>query len=95
MDGKIYVGDEGTVIEVDMGEDISTATVTKFYVYKPGGTTATWTATIYNSNYLRYTIVTDDLDEAGTYYVQPYLEFPSGWKGKGETVNFKVYDSFK
>lgn len=91
--GKSYVGDEGTLILIDMGEDISAASVTEINVRKRGGD-VTWTASIYNSNYLSYTIQTDDLDEAGTYYLQPYLEF-TDWKGKGETVSFEVYEDFK
>ena len=92
--GKVYVGDEGTVILIDMQEDISTATTTEINVRNSGGDN-TWTATIYDSNYLKYTTITDDLDVDGTYLLQPYLEFPTGWKGKGETVSFEVYEAFK
>lgn len=92
--GKVYVDDEGTVILIDMQEDISDATTTEINMRNSGGDT-TWTATIYNSNFLQYTIQTDDLDVAGTYLLQPYLEFPTGWKGKGETVSFEVYEAFK
>ena len=92
MADKIYVGDEGTVVLIDMGEDISAATVTNIYVRKSTGD-VTWAATIYDSNYLRYVIQTGDLDVAGTYYLQPYLEF-TDWKGRGKTVNFEVYEAF-
>lgn len=93
MADKIYVGDEGTIILIDMGEDISAATVSNINVRKGSGD-VTWTATVYNSNYLRYVIQAGDFDEAGTYYLQPYLEF-TDWKGKGKTVNFEVYEAFK
>jgi len=91
MADKTYVDNIGTVIDIDMGQDISGASTTDLYVKKPDGTEDIWTGIIYESNYIRYVIVADDLNEAGTYYIQPYLVM-SGWSGYGKTVSFKVYN---
>ena len=89
-----YVGDIGTIIEVDMATDISDATIYTFKVIKGDGSTTTWTPTIYNDNYLRYIVATDDFDVAGTYVLQPYLRF-ADWSGYGDTVFFKVYELWR
>lgn len=93
MADKYYVGDIGIIITIDMGEDISTGLNLILYVLKPNGEEVEWTPTIYNTNYLKYTITEDDIDVGGVYYINPYLELGS-WKGFGETVNFRVYDEF-
>lgn len=94
MSDKVYVGDYGTVISVDCGEDISTATVTELKVQKPGGDTVTWTASIYGTDYLRYIIQDGDLDEAGVWKVQAAVTLPS-WKGLGETDTFTVFEAYE
>lgn len=93
MAGRIYVGDIGTVILIDMGTDISDATTTNINVRKKGGDVV-WSASISGTNYLTYTIEEDDLDVAGTYYLQPYIVTPS-WTGRGETVTMEVFEVFK
>lgn len=92
-DGKIYVGDVGTEIIIDMGSDISDATITTLKVKKSDKET-TWAATIHDTNFLKYAIVADDLDVSGKYFIQPYLETPS-WQGHGETVSFEVYELWR
>lgn len=92
---KIYVGDVGTVIKIDMQTDVSAATTTNFLVRNKGGD-ATWTATVdsNNDNVLEYTTVTDDFDVAGTYFIQPYIVTTS-WSGRGRTATLEVYEVFK
>ena len=92
--GRVYVGDIGTIIEIDMQQDISTATSVALYVKKPDTTEVTWTPTVYNNNYLRYTLVSGDVDIAGVYKIQPYVEF-TDWKGMGNTVEFTVYEKYQ
>jgi len=94
MANRHYVGEIGTVITVDCGCDISGATVKSLKVRKPDGTEVSWTATIYNSNYLRYTTISGDLNLAGTYYIQAYVTF-SGWTGRGETAELVIYENFE
>jgi hypothetical protein len=93
MSEKVYVGDIGTIIEIDMQENISTATELKLKVRKPDGTQVEWTPSIYGTNYLRYTLQVGDLDMAGTYALQPYMTIGT-WTGRGDTVSFTVYDYF-
>lgn len=94
MSDKVYVGDVGTIITVDCGEDISTATVNNLVIKKPDGTTETWTGSIYNSNYIRYTIQSGDLDQSGVWKVQSVVTLPS-WSGLGETATFRVYEAYE
>lgn len=108
-DYKPYVGDEGTVIEIDMQEDLSTWTVLKFYVSKPksGGDTEEKVVIASkkgesggDEQIMKYVIGSGsgenvvDFDAAGMYYFQPYGEV-SGWKGKGDTISFLVYSKYK
>lgn len=94
MADKMYVGDVGTIITVDCGEALTGATTTNLLVKKPGGSIVTWSAAIYNTNYLRYTIQVNDLDENGVYHLQAYVIMPS-WTGRGETDQFTVYDPYE
>jgi len=91
---KHYIGEIGTDIIVDCGQDITGATNTELVVKKPDGSIVTWTATIYNTNYLKYTTVSGDFDQAGTYRLQASLTL-SGWTGYGETSEFIIYDRYK
>ncbi len=93
MADKMYVGDIGTEFIVDCGSDLTGATTTDLRVKKPDGTVETWAAAIYNTNYLKYTIVSGDLDQEGEYELQSYVVLPS-WTGRGETVEFTVYSLF-
>lgn len=91
---KVYKGDVGTVILIDCSEDISTATAQKILVKKPDKTETEWTATVYQDDYLRHVIASGELDQAGIWYLQPYVELVD-WQGYGETVPLRVYDEFK
>jgi hypothetical protein len=70
-----YVGDEGTLVRVDMGENVSGWSNCVFKILKQDDSTANWTATP-NGTYLEYTIVTDDFSVAGKYVCTPYGEAP-------------------
>ncbi len=92
---KIYVGDVGTVILINMGEDISAATTANLIVRKPGDDTDyTWTGSVYNDDYLKYTTLSGNLSVEGEYKLQPSIVLPT-WSGKGETVIIRVYDEFE
>ena len=92
MSGKIYVGDIGTEILIDMQEDISMATEHDLLVKKPDGSIVEWPATTINNN-LKYICKGGDLDQKGTYKIQPKIKV-NGWSGLGETVSFQVYDKW-
>ena len=91
MADKVYVGDVGTDVIVDCGEDITGATGLSLKVKKPDGTASSWTGDIavYNSNYLKYTIQSSDLSVDGRYKVQASLTLGT-WTGLGETDTFTV-----
>lgn len=91
---NIYINDIGTVIEIDMGENISTATGLVLEVQKPDLTRVEWTPIIYGTNYLRYSVVAGDLDKVGKYLINPKLTL-STWIGRGNTISFEVLSRFK
>lgn len=93
MSGKIYVGDVGTAIICNCGEDVSTATSRKIKIKKPDGTEVEKDAEVYQTNYFKYVTVTGDLNLEGLYKVQPTMTLGS-WSGSGETDEFQVYPPY-
>jgi len=77
--------DVGTVITVTVTEggtakDISAATTKQFYLRDPNGDEVAKTAqfvTDGSDGQLKYTTVTDDLDTAGTWWIQVKIVTPS------------------
>lgn len=94
MADKYYKDTIGTEIIVDCGSVITGATGLALEVKKPDGKKVSWTPTIYDSNYLKYTIEEDDWDQAGTYKLQASLTI-NGWTGLGETATFEIHDAYK
>jgi len=94
MAGKHYINEVDTDIVVDCGCDISAATDTVLKVKKPDGTEVEWAASIYDTNYLKYTAQAGDLSPAGRYLLQSSLVL-AGWTGRGETASFIIYEHFK
>ena len=93
-----YVGNEGTEIEINMGEDLTTWIEKEFlYKVKKGdGSTAIWNEVTVKGGdedgkkTLTYKIVKGDFNVAGSYSINPYGNNNSGWKGHGCTIKFKV-----
>ena len=94
MASKIYIGDVGTIIRVDAGQDISTATTLDIKYRKPDGTEATWTGVLDGTNFVRYTTIAGDLDQTGGWQIQLVIALP-GWSGCGETTGFTVYEKWE
>lgn len=98
MSDKIYVGDTGLAVIADCGVSVAGASDIVFEVIKPDGSTAEWPAGLTpdgnSPNLLVHYTEHTDLDQAGTYRLQPRFQL-SSWFGKGETAKFKVYDEFK
>lgn len=90
---KVYQNDIGTQIIINLQENISAATDYSLLVQKPDGTEVTWTPSIYNTKYLKYTTVSNDLDQVGEYKIQPQLTL-DGWTGKGNTVTLNIYRGY-
>jgi hypothetical protein len=92
---KPFVGDIGTDIILDVGEDISGATIS-ILVIKPNGVTATWQGSVFTVNTIstaiRYKTVDGDFDMPGIYRVQPVVTLSDGsWSGRGNFSEFEVF----
>ena len=79
----IHVGDVGTIFRLTITKDdmtavdVSLASVKTFYFKKPDGTKLTKTAefsTDGTDGKLVYTAIAGDIDKAGTWQVQAYVE---------------------
>lgn len=94
---KFYLGDFGHVLYVFVGLPLATALDINLKIKKPDGTLVNWVPTIYTFgtvyNYLTYTIADGDLDQVGLWELQSYVEF-ANWTGRGNTINFQVWDIF-
>ena len=94
-----HVGDIGTTIILTVQEDgvavnISTATVKQIKLRKnPSGITKIFTAAFVTTGAdgkIKYvTTAVSDLDEAGTWEAQAYIELPTG-KWNSDPANFTV-----
>ena len=93
MAQKVYVNAIGTLLNINCQETMSGASKLALTILKPSGARARWLPTALG-NYLKYYTVANDLNEAGTYYIQPYAKIGS-WEGPGNTMSLKVYDLFK
>jgi hypothetical protein len=91
---KVYMGDVGTVINIDCQEDISSSTLSQILVKTPRGDKKIWVATVTDLTTLTYTVVAGDLQEVGLYHLQPFVTLP-GWTGKGHTVELEVFAAFR
>lgn len=93
MTTKTYVGDTGTVISLDCGQDVSAATARSIEVRKPDKSTVTWTAAADGATAIKFTTLADSLDMPGTWRLQAKVTLPSGtWRG--ETAQLEVYNPF-
>ncbi len=90
---KVYLGDVGTVITLDCGQNISAATGLAILARKPSGEIVTWTAVASGTNGLSYTTVAGAIDETGTWKLQALVTFASS-VFRGETANLPVYAAF-
>lgn len=85
----VFVGDVGTEIILDCGIDITTATVCKIYVQVGLTDKRVWDAFPHNTTCVRHIVQAGELDKAGTWALQAYVEMP-GFKGKGKPVTLNV-----
>ena len=90
---KIYAGDYGYNIIIDMQESVVDATTISFFIRDPDGeiTEITSSISIYQNKNFKWTVPEGTTDIAGTYYIRPHFT-QSGWTGSGKTVSFDVED---
>lgn len=81
-DVKIYKDSIGVQIILDTKEDLTLADEVSIKVKKPGGTAVGWVGAVYQVTKIKYVTEEDDLDLAGDYKLQAYVDFPD-WKGRG------------
>jgi hypothetical protein len=91
---KLYVGDTGTVITLDCGQDISAATARAIDVRKPDGSTTSWAASASGTNSVAFTTLAGTLDQAGEWRLQSSVTLPSG-EWLGETAHLDVAEPFE
>ena len=86
-----YVGDVKTQIEFEINVDTQTITAAKIFYKKPNGESGEWAANVGDGK-IYYITQEGDLDVAGVYQLQPYIEINGGeeWKGRGSIVNLDV-----
>lgn len=94
----IFIGDIGTIFRATVKDngvarDISSATLRQLIFQKPDETTVTKTATLTTDGTdgkMQYTTILNDLDQAGRWVVQGYIETPAG-KWHTDFYRFTVY----
>lgn len=102
---KHYVGEAGTVLLLDTGVLIGSATQQYIIYKKPDGvTTGSFAGSLYSSSsllagaigtyFVAHTLVPTDLDQPGTWKFQAYVAAVGGtwW---GEMVKQIIYDDFQ
>lgn len=93
MAHKMFVGDTGTKIILDVTQNISDATVLQIKYKKPNGQIGTWAASLESRTKLAYVTNSTDIDVSGDWIIQAYVSTPS-WTGLGESIYLKVLDPF-
>jgi hypothetical protein len=93
MTTKVYVGDTGTAIILDCGQNVSAASARAIEVRKPDGTATSWAAVASGTDSVRFDTLAGTLDQAGDWQLQAKVTLPTGvWRG--ETVVLQVYSAF-
>jgi hypothetical protein len=96
MSDDIYVNAVGVEFRLDVGESLSGATKMEIQARKPSGAIVTWTAVQYGATTkITYTTGATDLDEAGTWTFQAYVEWGSTSKHWGLAVEKEVWERWE
>ena len=90
MAGKIYVGDTGTEIIVDIGIDVTTLTSAKFLVTNPNGKQLLWTTSHTTGTILTYVTQAADFNLPGIWVIQAQIQIGAG-KWSGKATQFEVF----
>ncbi len=85
----VFVGDVGTEIILDCGTDVSSTTVRNIIARSPRGVKRTWTASLDGTTRIKCLTQAGDLDTAGTWRLQAYVDMP-GWSGHGDVTLLTV-----
>lgn len=69
----IYADTNNKKLILEVGADISTASVLRIYYRKPDGSSGYWTASQESTNSISYLLQSADLTVTGVWKVQPYI----------------------
>lgn len=87
---KVYVGDTGTVIVLDCGQNVLAAVTRSIDVRRPDGSSTSWYAIPNGTNAIQATLGPGELTMPGAWRLQANVEMPSGsWRGA--TTVLRVY----
>lgn len=87
----IFIGDSGTVLLLDCGVNISSATLVKVIAKSPQGEKKEFIATVDGTNNVKYTTTSTDFDVVGNWLLQAYVQMPD-WTGRGAWASLTVKD---
>lgn len=91
-DGKVYVGNTGTLISLNTEISLSDASLVQILILKPDGSNVTWTGLAVGPN-IQYITIAGDIDQPGTWFLQASVQKSSGTLS-GETVPLYIYPAF-
>lgn len=90
---KVYVGDTGTAIVLDVGQSLAGALAVSVEAQKPNGEAVSWTGAVFESTKVRFVTQAGSLDAPGVWRLQARVVLPSGtWLG--EMAKLTVYKPF-
>lgn len=90
---KTYIGNVGTVVRLDVGQDITAATLLQIEALKPDDTVVTWAGTARDTTKVEHIVAAGELNMAGDWYLQVKVWFGSNF-WYGESARLKVYERF-
>ena len=92
----VYKGTEGYRLKLEFNVPIESILNIKLDVLLPNGFKTEWFPKIdKDSNEIVYITQRGDLEVPGKYFIQPWVELDSGFKGYGEPVILVVKDNFQ
>jgi len=86
----IFISDVGTSIILDTQSDISTALIYRMYYEDPNGDTGYFTCILEGTEQIKYSTTGVDLNIAGDWVIQAYVEYAGGNKFYGCKIILSV-----
>lgn len=89
----IQRGDIGSILRVSVAGLVDTLLIVTSWIYyrKPSGTDGKWVGVV-NGDYIEYTTVSGDIDEAGVWYLQAQFDYGTG-SGTSKVTSITVAES--
>lgn len=86
---SVFMGDVGTIISINCGLAVNTASVMEILVKRPDLSTAVWSAIPDGAQSIKHVIQAGELNMPGVWQLQPRIVMPT-WKGRGSWVELRV-----